>query len=289
VQTDSNPAGAIRGQLSVVSLTATPFIFRAPLSAANEVPPIGGPDAPGLGVAIVAVVPSYDSRGNITGGTAKFEVVTAGLPATDEIIFSHIHSGTAVKNGPIVVDSGISPASPIAIGSQGTAAFSKSGMAVSEAVMQGMLATASASPSPSVSPSVSPYPYSHETPDASASQSSHETPDESAAPSSRFYFNVHTNLNPAGAIRAQLTQAPIITSARVAGKNLVIAGFGFQKGSVILVNGQPVTTKNDATHITTSLTGKKAGALIALGATVVLVVQNPDMVPSPEFSFYRTQ
>src|SRR6202023_39294 len=101
--------------------------------------------------------------------------------------------------------------------SQGTAAFSKSGMAVSEAVMQGMLATASASPSPSVSPSVSPYPYSHETPDASASQSSHETPDASAAPSSRFYFNVHTNLNPAGAIRAQLTQGPIITSARVAG------------------------------------------------------------------------
>jgi hypothetical protein len=279
VQTDSNPDGAIRAQLSPVSLTATPFIFIAQLSASNEVPPRTGPDATGFGLAIAAVVPTLDSNDRITGGVAKFDVIAAALPPTDEIVSSHIYSGNAAKNGSIVVDAGILPASPIALGSQGTVAFSRSGLPIPGAVMKSMLGIASTggSASPTPSPSASPYPYSYESPSASP------------VPSLRFYFNIDTNLNPGGAVRGQLAQVPLITSAKVVGKNLLVDGFGFEKGSVILVNGQAVTTKNNSNSLTTSLTGKKVAELISVGATVVLVVQNSDTLPSPGFSFTRTQ
>jgi hypothetical protein len=250
VHTETNPGGAIRGQLSAVSLTASPLVFSTGglMSGANEVPPVTGPDATAFGVAIVAIIPTLDSGGNITGGTAQFDVIAAGFPATDQIQFSHVHSGKAHKSGNVVIDSGISPSTQVAVGSQGSVAYSRNGLAVPGAVLQGML----------------------------------------AAPS-KFYFNVHTNLNPGGAIRDQLAQAPVILSASVSGKKLVIKGTGFDKGAQVLINGTAVATKNDPASPTTSLIAKKGGSSITVGSTVILVVQDHDMVPSPTFTFTRSQ
>jgi hypothetical protein len=246
VHTNANPGGAVRGQLAAVSTTTTPIVFVSLLLPSNEVPPVTGADATGAGLAIVALTPARDATGAVISATAQFDCVIAGLPPTDDIILCHIHQGAVTANGPVVVDSGLSPMNKLAVSPSGNLTFTVSGLAVPTGALQGMLTN----------------------PDG-------------------FYFNVHSNVNPGGAMRDQLNMVPFITGVTVSGKNLLVTGTGFRTGSVLLVGGQQANTKNDPANLSTSLIGKKALKLIAPGGSADVEVDNPNGLQSPSFIVSR--
>ena len=84
-----------------------------------------------------------------------------------------------------------------------------------------------------------------------------------------------------------ISDAPRITAATIAGKNLVVSGEGFDEGAVIILNGDPQKTKHKAPDPTIELTGKKTGKRIDPGQTVTLLVRNGDGALSNEFRFTR--
>jgi hypothetical protein len=79
---------------------------------------------------------------------------------------------------------------------------------------------------------------------------------------------------------------PVITSAKVKGAKLFVNGSNFQEGAIVEMNGedQKTVTWDPPTF---SLRCKKAGNQIAPGATVNLVVRNPDGTRSDGFLFTR--
>jgi len=143
-----------------------PVVLRATLSAANEVPPVTGAESTGTGTATITFNVTRDSANAITAGTADFSVQLANLPSGSTVTLAHIHTGAAGANGNILVDTGLTPVSPITIGAAGTGTITRTGVAVATgATIQSII-------------------------------------DNPAG----FYFNVHTALNPGGAVRGQLTR-----------------------------------------------------------------------------------
>jgi hypothetical protein len=76
---------------------------------------------------------------------------------------------------------------------------------------------------------------------------------------------------------------PLITSTIRVGKKLFIYGINFDIGSVILLNGDPQTTKNDSDNPTTVLIGKKTGKRVQPGDK--LRVQKSSGALSPEYTY----
>lgn len=111
-------------------------VFTATLSPANEVAPIvvSSAEAGSSGTAIITLDITR-SGSTITAATARFDVSVSGFPSNGSslIILTHIHQGAATVNGPVRVDSGISPGAPIGT-PQGVAAYSRSNLVVSPAV-----------------------------------------------------------------------------------------------------------------------------------------------------------
>jgi len=115
--------------LMMQPVRADVLVFTAQLLASNEVPPITGAESGAFGNVTVTL--------DTVANTARFDVSVNGL--TTNIILSHIHEGAAGVIGPVRVDSGISPASPVPI-SGGSATFSRSGLAVPTDVRDRLLA-----------------------------------------------------------------------------------------------------------------------------------------------------
>lgn len=81
---------------------------------------------------------------------------------------------------------------------------------------------------------------------------------------------------------------PKIIGASVSGSKLIVIGEGFDKGAVIIINGDEQRTKNDDQNPRTRLIGNKASKRIAPGQTVALQVRNSDGTQSPPFLFTRS-
>jgi hypothetical protein len=80
---------------------------------------------------------------------------------------------------------------------------------------------------------------------------------------------------------------PLIISATISGKQLIVTGSGFEIGSKILLEGEKQKTQNDQTNPQSTLIARKAGKWIAPGKTVTLQVRNPGGSVSDEFHFTR--
>ncbi len=79
---------------------------------------------------------------------------------------------------------------------------------------------------------------------------------------------------------------PVVTGVRVAGKKLFVFGRNFADGALLFLNGQKQKkVSNDEANPTTTLLAKKSGNLIAPGATVEIIVQNPDGSRSSAYFF----
>lgn len=111
--------------------------FTATLSAANEVPPIVGPEAGGTGNATITFDTTRDGAGNITAATATFVVNIASLPAGTPIILSHIHEGPSSVAGPVRVNLGLA-AGEIVL-ANGSGSFTKPSITMTPEIAQQIL------------------------------------------------------------------------------------------------------------------------------------------------------
>jgi cbb3-type cytochrome oxidase subunit 3 len=121
--------------LSVASVMMQPvkaeiIVFTAQLLASNEVPPITNADRNAFGSVIVTL--------DTVANTARFDFSVENV-ASPAIILAHIHEGAAGVIGPVRVDSGLSPASPLTVVS-GSASFSRGGLAVPTDVRDRLIA-----------------------------------------------------------------------------------------------------------------------------------------------------
>jgi hypothetical protein len=141
------------------------IVFNAALSSANEVPAITNADSPARGTGTFTLNLTRDGAGTITGATGTFVYSLTGFPNGTNIILTHIHRGAAGANGGVVVNTGLSAASPITL-----AAGTLTNQTFADREVGATLAQ--------------------------------EIIDNPAG----FYFNVHSTLNPSGAVRAQLVR-----------------------------------------------------------------------------------
>jgi hypothetical protein len=100
-----------------------------------------------------------------------------------------------------------------------------------------------------------------------------------------LHFN--TPLAVAGST-VQSDDAPKILNARVKGKKLIVTGENFAAGAVILVNGEPQKTKNDADFPSTMLIAKKAGKKIPSNTAVSIQIQSAGST-SDKFGMFKGQ
>jgi hypothetical protein len=122
---------------------AETVVFTANLLAANEVNGVGGGEQNASGAATITFAITRDSSNNITAANATFQWTLTGFPTTSILILSHIHSGVAGVNGPVVIDSGLTPGTAIAMTSGG-ASVTRSGLLVSPTLMGQILANPAA-------------------------------------------------------------------------------------------------------------------------------------------------
>ena len=215
------------------------FVFNAQLSAANEVPPVTDADSGGTGTAKVTLTVVRDASGTITSATAQFDVSISGLAATSKLILSHIHQGAAGTNGPVVVDSGLTPASPLTL-TGGAITFTRTALTVSPTTAQAIISGPSGF-----------YFNSH----------------TDLSPGGAVRGQLTLGASPTG---------PVIQNVQVDGKNLDIMGTGFTRPAVVVVNGVDVRTKNLGGSVSTFLIAKKLARQLAVGQTVTIQVRNAD-------------
>jgi hypothetical protein len=101
---DDNPNGPSSG----------PITFTVQMSAAQEVPAVTGAEANATGTATITFDVPRDSSGNITGGgSATFNVQMSNFPAGATAVRAHIHPGSSGDTGSPLVDTGLTPGSPV--------------------------------------------------------------------------------------------------------------------------------------------------------------------------------
>jgi len=166
------------------------------------------------------------------------------------LILAHVHQGVAGANGPVLIDSGLSPMNPVTL-TGGAATFTRTGLTVSPATAQGIINNPAG------------YYFNVHTP-------------------------LNTGGAIRGQLTATAnSMAPVVTGASIQGKNLIVTGTGFLKHAVIIVNGTDVHTKS-AQGGSTMLVAKKLGKQIVVGQTVSIQVRNPDGALSNTIMFTRT-
>jgi CHRD domain-containing protein len=105
-------------------------VFTAQLLSSNEVPPVSNADAGAFGSATVTI--------DTTANTARFDFSCNGV-ASPQIILAHVHEGAAGVNGPVRIDSGLSPASPLNVVSGGASA-TRTGLAIPAGIAAAIVA-----------------------------------------------------------------------------------------------------------------------------------------------------
>lgn len=168
LHTTVNPAGAIRGQI----FRATADVVMSQLSPANEVPPVTGLNATGVGT--VMAITARNASGVVQSGQVVFDVQYAGFAEGTNFTGLHVHVGAAGANGPVVLDSGLR--GPVAVAASGSGSLR--------------------------------FTNHFDTPNANAIAAL--TGLASAAPGG-WYLNLHTQANPAGAIRGQALRTEAAT------------------------------------------------------------------------------
>lgn len=147
----------------------TTINFTAALSAANEAPsPITNADANARGTATITFNLTRDSAGTITAATVNYVYNLSGFPAGTVIRATHIHEGGPTIAGGVVIDSGLTAANPITLadGSMNNITFSNLTNFVGGLTLINQI----------------------------------------IANPNGYYFNVHSALNPGGAVRGQLVK-----------------------------------------------------------------------------------
>lgn len=139
-------------------------ILTAQLSAANEVPPITNAESTARGDVRIVLTLTRDANTNVTGATASFTVNLNSFPAGSTWTLAHIHEGAAGVAGGVRVNTGLAPASAVPLTGGGVSNHQFTNISITD---------------PTIVNNIVNNPGG-------------------------FYFNVHTALNPGGAVRGQL-------------------------------------------------------------------------------------
>lgn len=144
-------------------------VFTAALNAQNEVPPITNVDKDAKGNATITFHLTRDGSGTITAATVDYVYSVNSFPAGTVLRATHIHEGGPSIAGGVKIDSGLSPANAITLadGSATNITFSN-------------LTNFGSDGLPLIQKII-------------------DNPNG-------YYFNVHTNVNPGGAVRGQLVK-----------------------------------------------------------------------------------
>jgi hypothetical protein len=141
-------------------------VFTAQLNAANEVPPITNAEANARGDVRITFNLTRDGSNNITGANVTFVVNLNSFPAGASWTLAHIHRGASGVAGGVVVNTGLSPANAITLAS-------------------GSVSNQTFNPTQAITADLA---------------------NEIINNPAGFYFNVHSALNPGGAVRGQLVK-----------------------------------------------------------------------------------
>jgi len=143
-----------------------PITFTANLSAANEVPSFTNADSNARGTATITFNVPRDTSGNIIGGgTVNFSATVSGFPGGTTLNLAHIHTGASGVSGGVLVDTGLTAASPITTDGSGNGTLTMNNVTIDQ------------------------------------TKATNITNNPAG-----FYFNIHTTLNPSGAVRGQLVK-----------------------------------------------------------------------------------
>ena len=112
---------------SNTSPSTTKPTFTADLRASNEVSLPNSTEAGGTGTATITFDVTKDAAGNVTGGTATFQVTLSNFPPGTPINIAHIHQGAAGTNGSIVFSTSLAAGEVVL--TNGSGSFTKTGIA----------------------------------------------------------------------------------------------------------------------------------------------------------------
>lgn len=113
--------------------------FTAELKTSNEVPPITNAEQGGSGFANVVFNTTTDAAGNVTAATVTFVATYTGFPAGTPINLTHIHLGAAGVNGGVLINSGLTAATPLVLTS-GSGTLTTDRITVPPALAQAIIA-----------------------------------------------------------------------------------------------------------------------------------------------------
>ena len=106
-------------------------VFTANMTAAQETSAVTGAEAAATGTATITFNLTRDAGGTITAGTANFTATVSNMPQGSSLILAHIHPGVAGVSGGALVNTGLSAATAIAIGANGSGTLTFNGVNVS--------------------------------------------------------------------------------------------------------------------------------------------------------------
>jgi CHRD domain len=144
-------------------------VFTAAMTASQETPPITNADQNAKGNATITFHLTRDSSGTITAATVDFVYSLSGFPPGTPIILTHIHEGGPNIAGGVKINSGLTAANAINLADGTATNISFTG-----------LSNFGADGLPLIQKII-------------------DNPNG-------YYFNVHSQLNPGGAVRAQLVR-----------------------------------------------------------------------------------
>ena len=192
----------------------------------------------------IIVNPTRNSNGVVTGGTVTF-VVNFNFPGPVTVTGLHIHEAARGANGTIFIPTSVSGANPV-VSSTGAGTINLTVFIGSGLFTPAVVQRLLANPA-------------------------------------NFYVNLHTQVNPGGAIRAQLSSLTPAPPAILTSSNYVLAtsgnpatitlsGASFEPNSRVLINGTAVNSTFD--FFTGQLTVTVPASLLASAGVLNVQVQN---------------
>lgn len=190
------------------------------MSPAQETPPITNSEATATGTGTLTFNPTRNAQGVINGGNVTFSI-DYNFPAATNIVGLHIHEGAVGVAGPVVINTAVGGAANTIVSSTGKG-FLNYTVPILSAAQIGAMTRCMANPT-------------------------------------NCYVNLHTQTNPGGAIRGQLTslsRAPVIalsnkyalpTGTASATIALTVTGLSTLDllASSVQINGQTATVAPD--------------------------------------------